>query len=77
VKGPVIFRSVPLAAVLCLILLLLPTLLLAAGGGGHHEMTMKEILWDMGIKTLCVSVLFFFAFLTVDRHAEMLLGRQM
>lgn len=41
--------------------LLVPSLLLASSGGGH-EMTLSDILWDLGIKTLNVSILGFLAF---------------
>jgi F-type H+-transporting ATPase subunit b len=44
------------------LVLLSPTLLLAAGGGGDHAMTFSDILWDLGIKTLNIGILGFFAF---------------
>lgn len=48
-------------------ILLAPSPLSAAGGGGGHQMTMSEILWDLGIKFLNVSVLGFFAFKLLSR----------
>lgn len=61
-----ILRPAVTFAVLALIFLA-PSLLSAAGGGGDHQMTMSEILWDLGIKVLNVSVLGFFAFKLLSR----------
>ena len=43
-------------------LLLLASAALAAGGGGHAPMKLEDILWEMGIKVLDVSIIAFFGF---------------
>lgn len=72
-------RRLPKAATaiaLPLPLLLLAATAFAAAGGGHEAMTLDQILWEMGIKILDVSIIAFFGFKLLSKPiARAMAGR--